>query len=137
MVRQTTPVTIALTCHEDPRTGSALVNGVLSICPSLDSLNANPAEVLLGSSIVVSGSWVTKGTVGAAADSYRGLTATLNSGAVTLYATRKGGSAAAGGGELVSLVDASGYNGILPARPRCWSVQLRIRGVPLALAPAP
>ncbi len=36
---------------------------------------------------------------------------------MTLFATRKGGSAAAGGGELVSIVDTSGYNGAFAATP--------------------
>ncbi len=40
---------------------------------------------------LVGSSWVAKGTLGAAADQYRGLTATVNAGVVTLYATRKGG----------------------------------------------
>lgn len=60
---------------------------------------------------LVAGSWVSNGTVGVNADDYRGLTSFVNGNTVNLFATRLGGSGAAGGGELVSLVDNSGYNG--------------------------
>jgi Secretion system C-terminal sorting domain len=66
---------------------------------------------------LVAGTWVSNGVVGVATDTYRGLTARLTGSTVTLYATRKGGTAAAGGGEFVSLVDASGYNGAFSAVP--------------------
>src|SRR5262249_5380370 len=66
---------------------------------------------------LVNGSWVSNGVVGSSSDAYRGLTATVSGTTITLYATRKGGSTAAGGGELVSLVDSSGYNGP-PTGPR-------------------
>ncbi|MEI7658050.1 MAG: hypothetical protein WCK33_08300 [Phycisphaerae bacterium] len=59
---------------------------------------------------LVGSSWVANGTLGTAADLYRGLTAAVTQSGVQLFATRKGGSTAAGGGELVSLLDASGYN---------------------------
>jgi hypothetical protein len=87
---------------------------------------------------LVSGSWVSNGTVGTAADTYRGLTATVSGSIVTLYATRKGGSGAAGGGELVSLVDASGYNGAFAGAPTLLvaaATNTAFRGV--ALAPTP
>ena len=83
-------------------------------------------------------SWVANGTVGAAADAYRGLTTVVSGGTVSLYATRKGGSAAAGGGELVSLVDASGYNGAFSGTPTLLvtaAANTAFRGV--ALAPTP
>ena len=57
------------------------------------------------------GSWISKGTVGAGADAYRGLTGFVNGGTVQLFATGLGGSGATGGGKLVSMSDASGYNG--------------------------
>jgi hypothetical protein len=57
------------------------------------------------------GTWASNGTVGAGADSYRGLTGVVTGSTVSLFATRKGGSGATGGGELVSFDDASGYNG--------------------------
>ena len=59
---------------------------------------------------LVGTNWVLNNTLGSGADSYRGLTGVTNGSTVTLYATRKGGTAAAGGGELVSLTDTAGYN---------------------------
>jgi|GEM_PF-784241 len=49
--------------------------------------------------------WTNAYTLGAGTDSYRGLTAAVSGGNVVLYATRKGGSGAAGGGELVKVTD--------------------------------
>src|SRR5262249_37482317 len=66
---------------------------------------------------LVSGNWISNGTVGAAEDAYRGLTGSVSGSSVVLFATRKGGSGATGGGELVSLVDSSGYNGTFTAEP--------------------
>jgi hypothetical protein len=59
---------------------------------------------------LVAGTWTQNGTVGVDADDYRGLTGSVQSTTVSLFATRKGGSGGAGGGELVSLVDSAGYN---------------------------
>ncbi|HEY2385886.1 MAG TPA: hypothetical protein VGK30_02910 [Candidatus Binatia bacterium] len=59
---------------------------------------------------LVAGNWTSNGTIGTGTDVYNGLTATVSGTTVTVYATRKGGTTATGGGELVSLVDASGYN---------------------------
>lgn len=60
--------------------------------------------------------WALNGTVGTAADTYRGLTGSvLSDGTVQLFATGLGGSAAAGGGKLVALSDDSGYNGSFAA----------------------
>lgn len=61
--------------------------------------------------------WVPRGSSGAAADSYRGLTATVSGTSVTLFATRKGGGSSVGGGELVRLVDSSGRTGTLSGNP--------------------
>lgn len=67
---------------------------------------------------LVSGAWVLSGTVGSDTDDYRGLTGrVLPGGSVRLFAVRRGGTAATGGGELVSLTDASGYNGTLTGTP--------------------
>ena len=63
------------------------------------------------------GIWVSKGVVGVDVDDYRGLTGVVSGSTVTLYAVRKGGSSATGGGELVSLVDASGYDGAFAGTP--------------------
>ena len=57
--------------------------------------------------------WTVTGTVGAAEDEYRGLTGVVNGAAVTLYATRTRGTVS----ELVTLTDASGFNGTLTATP--------------------
>ena len=59
---------------------------------------------------LVGGTWVSNGSIGVAADAYRGLTGIVTGSTVKLYATRKGGTTATGGGELVSLTDTSGYN---------------------------
>jgi hypothetical protein len=50
----TTPVLVPMTCHESPRTGSISVMGVLNVCPTIDGINANPAEVQVGSSLALS-----------------------------------------------------------------------------------
>jgi hypothetical protein len=106
--------------------------------PGLDVLYVADDALGITKYALLSGSWVAKGTVGAATDSYRGLTAVVNAGTVTLYATRKGGSAATGGGELVSVVDASGYTGTFSATPTLLvtaSSNTAFRGV--AFAPVP
>lgn len=60
---------------------------------------------------LVGGTWNATGTLDAGAVAqYRGLTASSLGTSVTLYATR-------GGNELVSIVDASGYNGTLAGTP--------------------
>lgn len=77
---------------------------------------------------LVGGNWVANGTVGTAADAYRGLTASVSSTTVTLYATRKGT-------ELVSLSDASGYNAMFAGTPTVLSTagaNINFRGVALA-----
>jgi hypothetical protein len=66
---------------------------------------------------LVGGSWVANGIIGTDADDYRGLTGSVSGNTVTLYASRKGGSTATGGGELVSLSDNSGYNATLTGVP--------------------
>jgi hypothetical protein len=60
---------------------------------------------------LVNGVWTLNGTIGTAADAYRGLTGAVSGGGVQLFATRKGGTGVTGGGELVSLFDSAGYNG--------------------------
>jgi hypothetical protein len=107
--------------------------------PGVDTLYvASDDAFALSKYTLVGSSWVAKGTVGTASDSYRGLTATVNAGVVTLYATRKGGSGATGGGEFVSLVDASGYDGAFAGTPTLLvtaAANTAFRGV--ALAPGP
>jgi hypothetical protein len=92
---------------------------------------------------LVAGSWVSNGKIGVDADDYRGLAATVSGTSVTLFATRKGGSAAAGGGELVTLTDASGYNGAFAGTPTVLAtaaLNTAFRGVafaPEGAAPTP
>jgi uncharacterized protein YjiK len=84
---------------------------------------------------LVGGTWTANGIAGAFGDAYLGLTGSVNAGTVTLYATRKGGSAAAGGGELVSIVDATGYNVAITATPTLLATaaaNTAFRGVALA-----
>lgn len=67
---------------------------------------------------LVSGSWVSNGTVGTDADDYRGLAAYSAGSTVTLFATRRGSnSTTIEGGQFVKITDASGYNGSFSATP--------------------
>ena len=96
---------------------------------------ADDGDTALTKFSLVSGNWVSNGTVGVNADNYRGLTGTVSGGVVTLFATRKGGSSATGGGELVMLVDSSGYNGSFSATPTLLASaasNTAFRGVALA-----
>src|SRR5262249_29759527 len=45
---------VPMTCIEAPRAGSVLVNGTLNICPTIDGIGANPAEVEVGGTIALS-----------------------------------------------------------------------------------
>ena len=38
----TTTVTVGLTCHEAPKTGSIAINGTVNVCPSIDSVSSDP-----------------------------------------------------------------------------------------------
>jgi predicted extracellular nuclease len=87
---------------------STAVPGVDTLYVADDS-GSSPAPAITKFSLV-GGTWVSNGSVGAAADSYRGLTGTVSGSTVTLYSTRRGGTGATGGGELVSITDTSGYN---------------------------
>jgi hypothetical protein len=53
VARQTTPVTVRVTCHEAARSGSVLINGQLNVCPVVDGLSASPGEVAVGGSIAL------------------------------------------------------------------------------------
>lgn len=63
----------------------------------------------------VAGTWVENGVFGTGADSYRGLTSAQSGNERVLYATRRGGTTATGGGELVQLTDNAGYNATIDA----------------------
>jgi hypothetical protein len=49
----TTPVTLHLLCREPTRTGSVKISGGFNICPVVDGVSANPAEVAVGSSLAL------------------------------------------------------------------------------------
>jgi hypothetical protein len=51
----TSAVSVHLACHEAPRSGSAMVNGTLNVCPVVDGVGANPSEALVGTGIRLSG----------------------------------------------------------------------------------
>lgn len=87
---------------------------------------------------LVNGVWVRRGTIGVAADTYRGLSGIVEGTTATLFATRKGGTLAGGGGELVRITDAGGYEGALAGTPTVIATaapNTAFRGV--ALAPTP
>lgn len=58
----------------------------------------------------VGGTWVENGLFGEASDVFRGLTGIVENDTIVLYATRRGGSAAAGGGQIVKIIDSAVYN---------------------------
>lgn len=49
----TAAVTVHLTCHVAAPTGSLAVNGNINVCPNLESVGANPAEVVVGQGIAL------------------------------------------------------------------------------------
>jgi hypothetical protein len=78
--------------------------------PGVDVLYiADDAAGILKYSLV-NGTWTANGSIGAAADTYRGLTGTVTGSVVTLYGVRKST-------ELVSVTDATGYNAAITATP--------------------
>ncbi len=84
---------------------------------------------------LVAGAWTARGVVGTDADDYRGLAVSVSGGTVNLFAVRKGGSTAAGGGELVTLSDSTGYDAALagtPALIATAAANTAFRGVALA-----
>ncbi|HEX4445293.1 MAG TPA: hypothetical protein VH044_01095, partial [Polyangiaceae bacterium] len=106
--------------------------------PGLDTLYVVDDAAGLTKYSLVSNAWVSNGTVGVATDTYRGLTGVVSGTTVTLYTTRKGGTAATGGGELATITDASGFNAALTGTPTLLATAIAntaFRGV--ALAPQP
>ncbi len=85
--------------------------------PGFDVLYVTDDGIGVTKYSLVGGTWTSNGVVGAAADAYRGITGSVSSGVVTLFAVRKGGSGATGGGELVSVVDGSGHGGAFAGTP--------------------
>ncbi len=115
------------------------VPGVDTVYVADDSATS-PAPAISKFSLV-GGTWIQNGSVGSAGDSYRGLAGSVSAGTVTLWSTRKGGSSATGGGELVSISDSSGYNGTLSGTPVLLATagtNTAFRGVALApVSPSP
>lgn len=107
-----------------------------------DDSASSPAPAITKFSLV-GGNWVSNGSAGLAADGYRGLTGVVSGGTVTLWSTRRGGSGATGGGELVSITDGSGYNGAFSGTPTLLATAANntaFRGValaPVSSAPTP
>ncbi|NBS79678.1 PEP-CTERM sorting domain-containing protein [bacterium] len=90
----------------------------------------------------VSGTWTLSGQIGTGTDAYRGLAAEqLADGSINIFATRKGGTAAAGGGELVSITDTAGYNAAFsssaPTLLATAAANTAFRGVSLSTVPEP
>jgi hypothetical protein len=105
--------------------------------PGVDTLYVADDAAGLTKFALVGGVWIARGAAGIGGDAYRGVTGIVSGSVVTLYATRKGGAGAGGGGELVRVVDASGYNGTLSATPvklAAAAANTAFRGV--AAAPA-
>jgi hypothetical protein len=77
--------------------------------------------------------WVLNGTVGANADDYRGLTGVVSGTTVSLYAIRDANT-------LVSLTDATGFNGAFAGTPTVLATapaNTAFRGVDIAPVPEP
>jgi hypothetical protein len=105
--------------------------------PGVDTLYVADEDAGLSKFSLMGGTWQLRGTVGSGADAYRGVTGVVSGTSVTLYATR--GALATGGGQLVKLTDASGYDGILAGTPTTIATAgaaKSFRGVALAAAPA-
>jgi hypothetical protein len=91
---------------------------------------------------LVNGSWVSNGSVGTTNDLYDGLTIKVSGNSVTIFATRQGGNNSTnGGGDLIKLVDASGYNGTLTGTSTVIAItntdKAIFKGVALVPQPAP
>jgi hypothetical protein len=44
----TTKLTVHISCHQAPRTGSVSVTGAVNVCPVADGVSANPSDVAVG-----------------------------------------------------------------------------------------
>jgi len=108
--RQTTPVTVAVSCKEGAKTGSVLVNGSLNICPVADGISANSSSLTVGGSALLAGiahdsdaapsalsyQWTaSSGTLSSVSDPNPTFTCTT-SGTATLTLTVSDGDATAG-----------------------------------------
>jgi hypothetical protein len=91
---------------------------------------------------LIGGVWTSNGVVGSDLDDYHGLVIDVSGTSATIYATRKGSnSASVDGGELVKLVDNTGYNGALVGTPTVIASTpidtKAFRGIALAPLPPP
>jgi uncharacterized protein YjiK len=122
----TTAVSVHLTCHEAPHTGSVLVNGTINICPTVDGVSAMPAEVLVGSSLALAAAahdsdggpaalayhWTaTGGTLSAANAQNTSLTCTAP-GVVTVFVTATDSDCADTSSVTVTCTRASGIGSV-------------------------
>jgi hypothetical protein len=48
---QTVQATVPVECHQAPKTGTVLVNGVLNVCPQIGGVSASPTEAFIGGSV--------------------------------------------------------------------------------------
>jgi hypothetical protein len=100
----------------------------------LDTLYVADDSLGLQKYSLVGTNWTLNGTVGAAADAFRGLTGVESGGVVSLYAV-------GAGSKLVSLTDSNGYNSsfssLLPTTLTTAGTNTAFRGVALLYAPVP
>jgi 5'-nucleotidase len=52
---QTTQVTVAVSCKEKSKTGSAQLSGSLNLCPLIDGITLTPSEIFVGASVTLQG----------------------------------------------------------------------------------
>ncbi|RZK78956.1 MAG: hypothetical protein EOO92_10200, partial [Pedobacter sp.] len=103
-----------------PTTGSPCQFFLADVCnstPGPDVLYVADNTSGISKYSLVNSVWVSNGKIGTASDQYVGLTGNADNGQVVMYATRKSGTADAGGGELVAITDNSGLNGAFSATP--------------------
>jgi len=104
-------------------TNTGLPNGIYLVdlnpaVPGPDVLYvADGGNAALSKYSLVGGIWILNGSIGVAADQYRGLTGRVTPSGVELFATRKNNGSTQGGGEIVRLIDNSGYDGAFTATP--------------------
>jgi hypothetical protein len=107
--------------------------------PGLDTLYvADDTGAALRKYSLVGGTWTLNGTIGAGSADYTGLAVTVSdSGVATLFATRLNGANA---DDLVTLTDASGFNGAFAGTPTVLFAatgNIGLRGIALAPVPEP
>lgn len=123
--QMTTAVSVHITCHEPPHTGSVLVGGTLNVCPVVDGISASPAEVLVGSSLALVAAahdsdggpaaiayhWTTSGGTLSAADVQNPSLTCTAAGAVTVFVTATDGDCVGTLSATVTCTGASGGSG--------------------------